>query len=441
MTEIGKKSEEPIKIESKEPKQNKYFFSSKKTVTFTVPRISIPKYNFRQLFTKSEILMIIVVMIVGVIGGFVGGLFETSQYKAQVLMGSTSNQLKLVHNNDQLIIGIAKKLSPSVVSVDAQVVSQSTNSANIFGFGNPVEEESEGSGIIISTNGLILTNRHVVPAGTKSVSVTLSNGVKLSDVKVVGRTSINDDLDIAILKIENTQGQKLQPAVLGNSNDVEVGDEVVAIGNALGEFHNTVTSGIISGYGRNITASSSQSGDSLLLPTSGTSENLNDLFQTDAAINEGNSGGPLVNLNGQVIGINTAIASNSQNIGFSIPINDVKGLIKEVITTGKFERPFLGVRYLPITLGVKQHYNLKLNNGAYIPKGSPGTPSIISGSAAQKAGLKPGDIITKVDNTPVNLKNDLSSLIDLYEPGAKITLTIFNGIQTKNITVTLGVAP
>ena len=242
------------------------------------------------------------------------------------------------------------------------------------------------------------------------------------------------------MKINNTDGQTLTPAVLGNSGVVQVGDGVVAIGNALGQFQNTVTSGIISGFGRNISASSGGGTNVFGLQSSSSSENLTDMFQTDAAINEGNSGGPLVNLNGQVIGVNTAIASNSQNIGFAIPINEVKGLIKEVVKTGKFERPFLGVRFIPVTVGVAKQYKLSVTNGAYIPKGSNSAPSIISGSAAAKARLKAGDVITKVNNTPINQRNDLTTLIDLYEPGTKIKLTVVNGSSTKVLTAKLGVA-
>jgi len=412
-----------------------------KTITITVPKVTLPKIQPQKYISKAEAVLLLFVLIAGIIGGFAGGWLETSDYKGQVLTSATTNQQRLVNNNGQLIIDIAKKLSPSVVSVVATSGTE-YSSNNVFGFSQPVQQQSEGTGIIISSNGLILTNRHVVPAGTASVSVTLSNGVQLNDVSVVGRTTTNESLDIAILKINNTQGQKLTPAVIGNSNDVQVGDEVVAIGNALGEFHNTVTSGIISGYGRNIQASSSSGSANPFEPSSSnSSENLTDMFQTDAAINEGNSGGPLVNLNGQVIGVNTAIASNSQNIGFAIPINEVRGLISEVINTGKFERPFLGVRYIPITAGVQQQYHLKLSEGAYIPKGSSSTPSVLPGTAAKRAGLKAGDIITKVDNTPVNQQNDLATLIDLYEPGTKISLTVFNGSTTKVINVKLGIAP
>src|SRR5206468_3856028 len=181
----------------------------------------------------------------------------------------------------------------------------------------------------------------VVPSGTTQVSVTLSDGTELKNVTVIGRTGDSDNLDVAFLKVNDAQGHKLVPAPIGDSSQVQVGDDVVAIGNALGQFQNTVTSGIISGYGRSV-----QAGDSSGSGNSG--ENLDNLFQTDAAINEGNSGGPLVNLNGQVIGINTAVAGNAQNIGFAIPINDVKGLVKQVLANGKFERPYLGVQYVPL---------------------------------------------------------------------------------------------
>lgn len=435
--------------EDKKPvSENLYSVSTKakvregRTITITVPKISPPKINVKNLMTRGQALFLLGALIIGLIGGFFGGLLETYGYSGRILTSSTSSQTKLVGGNDKIIVSIAKSLSPSVVSINT--TSNTQSAPNFFGFSQQVQQQSAGTGIIISSNGLVLTNRHVVPAGTTSVSITLSNGTKLNDVSVVGRTAANDSLDIAILKINNTDGQTLTPAVIGDSSKVQVGDEVVAIGNALGQFSNTVTSGIISGYGRDITASSS-SGNSnpFVQPSTGsTSENLNDLFQTDAAINEGNSGGPLVNLNGQVIGINTAVASNSQNIGFAIPINEVKGLIKEVIDTGKFQRPFLGVMYIPVTNGVQKKYNLKVDHGAYIPKGTSSSPTILAKTPAAKAGLKPGDVITKVNNTSVNIQNDLSTLIDQYEPGQKVKLTIVNkGGQTRIVTVKLAVKP
>jgi serine protease Do len=411
---------------------------SGKTITITIPKIKRPQLNLRQVITKGQAILLIAVLIVGLVAGFFGGWLESEGYKGQVLTSETTKSIKAIPASAQLITQVAKSIEPSVVSITATTTTQSSA---FFGFSQPIQQQSEGTGIIISSNGLVLTNRHVVPAGTTSVNITLNNGTQLNNVSVVGRTSTNDSLDIAVLKINNADGQQLTPAVIGNSSQVQVGDGVVAIGNALGQFQNTVTSGIISGYGRNISANSGGGTNLFGLPTANTSENLSDMFQTDAAINEGNSGGPLVNLNGQVIGVNTAIASNSQNIGFAIPINEVKGLIKEVIKTGKFERPFLGVRFIPLSVGVAKKYRLKVNSGAYIPKGSNSSPSIVPGSAAAKAGLKPGDVIVKVNNEAINNRNDLTTLIDLFEPGAKIKLTVLRGSSTKILTAKLGVAP
>jgi serine protease Do len=264
------------------------------------------------------------------------------------------------------------------------------------------------------------------------VSVTLSDGTQLNNVEVVGRTNDSDSLDIAFLKIKDAKGEKLTPAVIGNSSKVQIGDSVVAIGNALGQFQNTVTSGIISGHGRQVQASDS---------TGSNAENLDDLFQTDAAINEGNSGGPLVNMNGEVIGINTAIAGNAQNIGFAIPINDVTGLIKQVEATGKLQRPYLGVRYIPLTADVANTYNLSVNRGAYIPPSAAGQPSIISGSPADKAGLKEKDIISQINGTNIDQSHSLTSLIDQHAVGDTLDLTIIRSGKTLHISVKLAAAP
>jgi serine protease Do len=230
-----------------------------------------------------------------------------------------------------------------------------------------------------------------------------------------------------------TNGQKLIPANLGNSNKVQVGDSVVAIGNALGQFQNTVTSGIISGFGRSIQASDG-SGSS--------SENLDGLFQTDAAINEGNSGGPLVNLSGQVIGINVATAASAQNIGFSIPINNVSGIIKNIENTGKFERPYLGVIYAPIDASVKNKYNLSVDQGAYIlPSSVTGQSGVVDGSPASKAGLQEGDIITEVNGSTINMNNTLTSLVDNYSVGTNITLKVIRNGKTISVPITVGAMP
>jgi serine protease Do len=371
------------------------------------------------------------------LSGF-GGAWLEMRYNQNGL-GSLNGQKKIVTSQSQLISQIAKTVGPSVVSVNVAITSSSspaTDPFGLFGFSQPQpqQQQAAGTGIIISSSGLVVTNRHVVPDGTTQVSVTLSDGTELKNVSVIGRTSSSDSLDVAILKINDTQGHKLTPAVIGDSSTVQVGDNVVAIGNALGQFQNTVTSGIISGYGRSV-----QAGDS-----SGTaaSENLDNLFQTDAAINEGNSGGPLVNLNGQVIGINTATAGNAQNIGFAISINDVRGLIDQVIKTGKFARPYMGVRYIPLTADVASTYGLSVQNGAFItPSNDPANPSVLSGGPADQAGLKERDVITAVGGTKIDQTHSLTSLLDSHQPGDKVVLTVLRGSQTLHIGVMLGSAP
>ncbi len=405
----------------------------------TAPLGSLPAWNWakaklpKQLPQFSATARIVVVGVVAsALVGFGAGWFGASRANDNtVLNGSTTAQKQIVTSESQLINTIAKTVGPSVVSVN--VTSTSQNSG-YFGFGLPQSEQSAGTGIIITDGGLIITNRHVVPDGTTNVSVTLSDGTELKDVSVVGRTSQSSSLDIAFLKINNAEGKTLTPATIGDSSKVQVGDSVVAIGNALGQFQNTVTSGIISGYGRSVQASSQGTGQN--------AENLDNLFQTDAAINEGNSGGPLVNLNGQVIGINTAIAGNAQNIGFAIPINDVKGLVDQVESSGKLQQPWLGVYYIPLTNDVVQQYGLDVSSGAWIPSATIiGQDPIVSGGPADKAGLKQGDVITKVDGQAIDQNNSLTSVISQDKIGQQVNLTVIRNGKTINVNVTLEAEP
>lgn len=375
------------------------------------------------------LLLVLVCTAAGFGGGYVGSNTKFDEHGSNSAVIRENQQAAL--NESQLISSIAKNVSPSVVSVDA--TGQSAAIPDFFGFGGgSAPQRSAGTGIIISDDGYVLTNRHVVPDGTSSVSITLSDGTQLNDVQVVGRTNESDPLDIAVLKVRDTKGKKLQKAALGDSSEVQVGDKVVAIGNALGQFQNTVTDGIISGFGRSVTAADG----------SGSSETLQNLFQTDAAINQGNSGGPLVNIKGQVIGVNTAIAGGqAQNIGFAIPINDVQGIIKSVLNKGKFERPYLGIRYVTLTDDIAFQYNLSVKRGAYIFPGSNGRPSIIQNSPAEKAGLKEKDIITKIDGTEINEKNSLTSLLGRKSVGDEVTLTIIRDGKEQTIKIRLETAP
>lgn len=385
-----------------------------------------------RLFTRA--LTGIIVLTLGFFGGWLGGASRnTSTNDGQSIV----QQKTILKNESNVISSIASSVGKSVVSVN--VTSQSASTSNpyayLFGYGSGTQtEESAGTGIILTSDGLIITNRHVVPSGTTSVSVTLSDGTVLDNVKVVGRTGENDSLDIAFLQVQDKKGETLTPATLGDSSLMNVGDTVVAIGNTLGQFQNTVTSGIISGYGRSIQASSDSSS------SSSSTESLDDLFQTDAAINEGNSGGPLVNLAGEVIGINTAIASDSQNVGFAIPINNVIGLIKSVKDTGKLVRPYMGVRYVMLTDDIAKQYNLKVSRGAYIPP-STSQASVISGGPADDAGVKEGDIITKIDGTSIGERASIASLLGKYQPGDTVQLTIVRGNDTVTLELKLGTAP
>lgn len=389
-----------------------------------------PKTDHRRTGPLTVALVVISIFALSFGGGWLGAAAHHDEGATDI-----TQQKTVLSSQAAVVSSIAKTVGQSVVSVN--VTSQTSGSGfNSFFFGGSdggQTEESAGTGIILTSDGLIMTNRHVVPAGTTSVSVTLSDGTVYDNVKVVGRTSSSDSLDVAFLQIQDTKGKQLVPVKLGDSSKVNVGDPVVAIGNALGQFQNTVTSGIISGYGRSVQASDG----------SGTSsENLDDLFQTDAAINEGNSGGPLVNLNGEVIGMNTAIASDSQNIGFAIPINDLSGLIGSVKTSGQLQRPYIGVVYVAITSDIAKQYKLSVDQGAYIPtQDQLGQQTVLPGSPAEKAGLKEGDIITKIDGTAIKQNTSITALLDKHKVGETVTLTIVRDGKTITKQVTLGSAP
>lgn len=382
-------------------------------------KASIPNLALNRFKVISAVFLLLVSLSMGFLGGWLGA--SSHNHQAQI---SNETRSQIISGESDLIGEVAKTTGESVVSVNVTSVSTRTD---YFGLGRQVQQASAGTGIILNSDGVIITNRHVVPAGVTEVSVTLSDGTELKDVEVIGRTTETDSLDVAFLKVKDKGDKTLKPAKIGDSSKMEVGDKVVAIGNALGMFQNTVTSGIISGYGRSVEAGDETS-----------SETLQNLFQTDAAINEGNSGGPLVNMAGEVIGINTAVAAGSaENIGFAIPINDVKGLMSSVLETGKFERPYLGVRYLSLTDDLAKQYNLDVKRGAFIIPSEGGSPSVLSGSPAAKAGLKEKDVITKVNNDAIDDKNSLVSVIGRHKVGEEVTLTVRRDGKDQQIKVTL----
>jgi S1-C subfamily serine protease len=228
-----------------------------------------------------------------------------------------------------------------------------------------------------------------------------------------------------LIKIDPSQnsGKQLMPLTLGDSSHLQVGQYVVAIGTALGEFRNTVTTGVISGLGRGITAGS---------PYEGSVEQLNDVIQTDAAINPGNSGGPLFNSSGQVIGVNTAVSQNGQNIGFAIPINVIKDAVQNYQQNGQIKRPFLGISYTELSKSLAVLNNLP--QGAYVQ-------DVQQGSPADKAGIQQGDVIVKIDGQQLDDNNTLATIIAKEKVGQTITLTIYRNSQTQDIPVILEAAP
>ena len=369
---------------------------------------------------KSALIAVVVVVIfwLTVGAGFVGYNLATNSPNNQAGIDSSIDGNQTITVEEADLEKMVKQVSPSVVSI----VTSQTSGRGLY----QQEVEGAGTGIIISENGYILTNRHVVQDAS-SVQVVTNDGTRYQDVKLVGFDPSND---IAFLKINGASG--LSVASLGDSSTVRVGQGVVAIGNSLGQFNNTVTSGIISGLGRPIVASSGQSGMG--------AEALNDLIQTDAAINPGNSGGPLINMAGQVVGINTATVTTAQGLGFAIPINAAKGLVRGVLKDGTIQKSFIGVQYLSITPDVKSELKLSEERGALIHSEAGGT-AIVSGGPAEKAGLKLGDIITKINDQVVGESSSLSSIASEFLPGEVVKLTVVRDGKTQTIDLTLGTFP
>jgi S1-C subfamily serine protease len=345
---------------------------------------------------------------------------------------SVQNQNKIILNEENVVIDVAEKVSPSVVTVSINKTQiYRTPSYNIDPFSDPFGffrqpdsgttqqrqiEQDIGSGFVISVDGLIVTNKHVV-SDTEATYKVVTKDDKTYDVQKFYRDPVND---IAILKIDPSTGSGLKPVEMGDSSKLKVGQFVIAIGTALGEFRHTVTTGVVSGLGRGITAGSS---------LEGAVEKLDNVIQTDAAINPGNSGGPLLNSAGQVIGVNTAVSAQGQNIGFAIPINIVSEAIDNFNKTGQFNRPYIGVRYRIIDLKTAMQYEIP--QGAYVQQ-------IITGSPADKAGIKDGDVIVKIEGRKLaSDENGLSKAIETKKVGDKIKVELWRDGQTQEVTVTL----
>lgn len=353
--------------------------------------------------SSSNSLAIILSAIAVVLGGsgLVLGWMGYDKSSTPITFLNSGNDGNSANFVEGSIADIASKVSKSVVSIIT-----STKATNFFG--QSYDASAAGTGIIATSDGYIVTNKHVIN-GANKVTVVLYDGTTYEDVEVVTTDPLND---VAFLKIKDVSD--LPAATFGDSKTINVGQQVIAIGNALGEYQNTVTSGIISGTGRAVTASDG---------TGANAEKLTDMIQTDAAINSGNSGGPLVNAAGEVIGINTATSTSAENMGFAIPISSVKGMLSQLIETGKAERTYLGIYSVEITPEVAKAYNLPVDTGAYLYSAS-SYSAIVKDSPAAKAGLKDKDIITKINGVEVGAAGSLASLIGEYKPGDTVQLTV-----------------
>ncbi len=366
----------------------------------------------KHTMTRRKIVALIAVLVVVFAGALLYDRTHSNGTLTQLNKPAVDgNQVRTT--TEESVTSVADKVSPSVVSIVTNITQQSY-------LGTSSSGQAAGTGIIVSTDGYILTNKHVV-SDAKSVQVITADGTTYDNVAVLGTDPLND---VAFLKIKDASG--LAAVTLGDSATVRVGQSVVAIGNALGQYQNTVTSGIISGLGRPV-----QAGDS----TGSSTESLTDLFQTDASINLGNSGGPLLNMAGQVIGINTAVAQDAQGIGFSIPINATKGMLKSILAGKGVQRAYIGVHYIEITPDVAKKYNLSVKQGAYVY--TENAEPVVSGSPAEKAGVKQKDIITKVNGLSVGKNGGVSSLVGAYAPGDTISLTVFRDGHEQDLQVTL----
>ncbi len=312
---------------------------------------------------------------------------------------------------------VAAKVIPSVVGISttSEVIRQ-----NLFGMRQGQLVEGVGTGFIVHEDGYILTNSHVVDDGSaKTITVQLTDGRELQGTVLWSDAT----LDLAMVKIDATN---LVAAELGDSDEVNIGAYAVAIGNPFGlAFDRSVTQGVISGLNRTITVGNGTQ-----------SVSMEGLIQTDASINSGNSGGPLLNSQGQVIGINSAKAASGEGLGFAIPINTAKPIMEEVMETGTFKKAYIGIGGADVALFL-QYYpdeNLGTETGVYISR-------IYEGSAAHLAGIQEGDVITMVDDTKVETMEQLTKLMFSYKPGDQVRIKLFRDAKEMEVSLTLGTAP
>jgi len=413
--------------------------------------------NYKKLLVTILIASVLVSSVFGAAMGFWAGSLANGRLKNLWGVISGGQGKVITVTEESAVISAVDKVAPAVVSIivtkDLPKIEQYYSNPfgseffreffgqdfnDLFGQqavpqyrqnGTEKTEIGGGTGFIVSADGYIITNRHVVLDQAAEYTVLMNDEAKYP-AKVLARDALND---LAVLKIEK---DNLPTVELGDSANLKVGQSVIAIGNALGEFRNTVSTGVISGLARSVTAGGADIG----------SEQLINVIQTDASINPGNSGGPLLNIAGQVIGINTAMAQGAQNIGFAIPINEVKSTIESVQKNGRIVRPWLGVRYVIINKAIADANKLSVDYGAIIVRGQNRTDlAVIPGSPADKAGLVENDIILEINPSggsgqagqKITEENLLANLVVKFKPGDEITLRVMHQGKEKVVKVKL----
>ncbi len=367
---------------------------------------------------RSFIAILVIIILAAIVGYKITGsknplmVFSPSQI-------TQNTETRTVVTEENAIIDTVDKSSPSVVAIG--VTQRVINPFSFNGGGQQLPQNNQqstiGTGFVVSDKGIIVTNRHVVSDTSLKYSVVTKDGKKLDVTKIYR----DPNLDLALVQVSNVDG--LKPLELGDSSKLKVGQTLIAIGNALGRFDNTVTTGVVSGLGRTVGA-----GD----PFSGETELLDNLIQTDAAINPGNSGGPLLNSAAQVIGVNVATTEGAQNIGFAIPINSVKAMVDEFNKTGTISRPYLGVRYRLLTRDIALLNSVP--QGAYIQE-------VLQSSPADKAGIQAGDIITKIDGQAITTDTAVSDTIQKKKVGDSVSLEVWTDGKTRTVTASLQESP
>lgn len=387
--------------------------------------------------------VLLIVAGLGFLGGLVGSsvIRTTSRDGASFLQQGTTSQAPsaVLGRTEDTIADVVEKVSPAVVSVIVSKDLPALEDVFLEPFGRPPspfrvrlrrpsgeterQEVGGGTGFVVSEDGLVLTNRHVVADTAADYTVVLNTGEKVP-AQVIARDTV---LDLAIVRVEK---RGLPTVPFGDSDALRAGQAVIAIGNALGEFRNTVSVGVISGLARQVTA-----GDHI----TGQTEVLDHVIQTDAAINFGNSGGPLLNLRGEVVGINTAIAGGAENIGFALPSNEAARIVKDVQMLGRIARPFLGVRYIAVTSAIAKANSLPVDFGALVFAGD-NTPAVVAGSPAERSGLQENDMLLEFDGQRIDEEHPLGSLIRRKKAGDRVKLRVRSGSQEKTVAVTLSEA-